>query len=81
MNDLTVQRDGDIFLLRSTSEAGAKWIDENLIIRWDDEDGTQIGFERRGDAVVVEASIVEDMVENIEKDNQTCSVRLPPARR
>ena len=71
MSDLTVQRDGDIFLLRSTSEAGAKWIDENLIIRWDDEDGTCTGFERRGDAVVVEASLVEDMVENIEKDNLT----------
>jgi hypothetical protein len=71
MSDLTVQRDGDVFLLRSISEAGAKWIDENLIIRWNDEDGTLTGFERRGDAVVVEASIVEDMVENIEKDNLT----------
>jgi hypothetical protein len=53
------------------SEASAKWIDENLIIRWNDEEGTHTGFERRGDAVVVEASIVEDMVENIEKDNLT----------
>jgi hypothetical protein len=71
MNDLTVQRDGDIFLLRSTSEAGAKWIDDNLIIRWDDEDGAQTGFERRGDAVVIDASIIEDTVENIETDNLT----------
>ena len=62
MSDLTVQRDGDIFLLRSTSEAGAKWIDENLIIRWDDEDGTHTGFERRGDAVIVDADIVEDTI-------------------
>ena len=71
MSELTVQRDGDVFLLRSISEAGAKWIDENLISRWNDEDGTHSGFERRDDAVVVEASIVEDMVENIEKDNLT----------
>ena len=73
MSDLTVQRYGDIFLLRSTSEAGAKWIDENLIIRWDDEDGTLTGFERRDDAVVIDASIIEDMVQNIETDNLTVS--------
>jgi hypothetical protein len=71
MSDLTVQRDGDIFVLRSTSEAGAKWIDENLIIRWADEDVAHPGFERRGDAVIVDAGILEDMVENIGKDNLT----------
>ena len=73
MSDLTFQRDGDVFLLRSISEAGAKWIDENLFIRWNDEDVTLTGFERRGDAVVIDASIIEDMVENIETDNLTVS--------
>jgi hypothetical protein len=71
MSDMTVQRDGEIFLLPSTFEAGAKWIDENLIIRWADEHGPHTGFEQRGDAVIVDASVVEDMVENIEKDNLT----------
>jgi hypothetical protein len=36
-----------------------------------DEEGTHTGFERRGDAVVIDASIIEDMVENIETDNLT----------